>query len=225
MIDKVPANDAEFVRDYRAFVVNLCRLGGISEDNKEDVAHDIMYALLRRDILGMYDPNYVSEYNGELRPARFKSFLASQVSLYLRSHREKQQKRNHRELQILDAPLTDHTGHSDGADSSFVDHLAVDTSPEGNPLQRLLDVEAEADCVAEMRAILGTHASNAKLVGVFDQLVAHVRDRDYVDIPSLEGWFGVSSTSMHTWLWELVRVLEVYVDAKPKAKRARTVRV
>jgi hypothetical protein len=172
----------------------------------------------------MFDPHFEVEYNNKVRKARFKSFHTSQVLKRLQSHRERAQVRARRELHLLDAPMVDHSGHGDGGDASFVEHLGIDTSPEGDPVSRLIDVETERERVAELRAILVRQCCDKTLRRLFDRMVEQVREHGWVDIPALMEEFRVSSTSMHTWLWKLHDLMEAHVEVGRRAKRPRTVR-
>lgn len=219
-----PRSDDEYVRQYMLYTVHLLRSRGISEDDKEDVAQEIFFALLKGKVREMFDPDFEVEHNGKKRKARFKSFHTSQVLKRMQSHRERAQIRARRELHLLDAPMTDHTGHGDGGDSSFAEHLGIDTSPEGDPVQMLIDAENERERAEQLRAILAAQQCDGNLRRLFDRMVEQVRERGRIDIAALKEEFRVSLTTMHTRAWTVHDLLEAHVEVGRRAKRPRTVR-
>jgi DNA-directed RNA polymerase specialized sigma24 family protein len=91
-----PKNYADLFEQYYMYVVNLCAHFGIDEQNKEDVACEILLRFMERGSLEKFDPYLVFDYRGQVRPARFKSYLSRAVEMYVRGHREKNNKHSPR---------------------------------------------------------------------------------------------------------------------------------
>jgi hypothetical protein len=100
-----PTNYEALFDMYYDYVCKLVRKFGIDEQNKEDVASDVLLRFYERNFLEKFDPDFVTEYNGEIKPARFQSFLNAFVSLYVRGHRGNQKLRKDREPLMVDKPL------------------------------------------------------------------------------------------------------------------------
>lgn len=212
-----PASYEELYRMYYNYVVSLVRRMGIDEDRKEDVASSILLRFYERDFLAKFDPSLVFSYNGEKRPARFKSFLSKFVIIYVRSHREKQINRARRELLICDSPIDD---------SSWLDFFGGRVQ---GPEDDVIEMLSEQELVADLRRHLTTIPRRSvhdmcDLPAVFDVLVEQIREYGRYDVAQLKVHFGVSATSMHSWLWWLRANLAEYLRRPLPAKRPRTVR-
>lgn len=209
-----PADYAALFQLYHPYVVGLVRRIGVDAQYVEDVAADILLTLMERDILAEFDENVCFLYNGQIRPARFKSFLTRQVMLYARGLRDKQHRRNSRELQVFDdVPL-------DG--STWLDDLVLVDGHE----ERVCDEVAGTTLTAEIRAYLVTVPRRSQfdtcdLPALFDALVEHVRTSGHCTAADLREEFGVSSTAIYTWLRWLRHHVAAYLGRPMKGPPGR----
>ena len=212
-----PQDYDAFHRQWYSYVVSLVRRNGIDEDGKEDVASSILMRLFERDFLTWYDPNLVFKYNGEDRPAKFKSFLSKLVLVYLRSHREKQNRRRTRELLICDTPV------GEDGDRPWVEVYGGQVPSH----EATLIGKAElAEAVAGLRAHLLAAPTRGERdmcdpVALFDAVVEQIAEIGQYDVAALTERFNTSATSMHTWLWRLKEMLADATQRQVPAKRPR----
>lgn len=225
-----PSDYAELYRIYYRYVVNLVGSFGIDENNKEDVASDILATFFARGFLEKFDPTLVFEYKGQKRPARFKSFLSRFVATYVRGHYDKQKRLASREVQIVDLLMGqgDHGLAQNGSSNgSRWAELYGDTvaSPEDDVLETIM----EEDLANGLRAYLAdvprrSASDSCDLVRLFDEVRKQCLDRGAYDISLLKATFGVSSTAMHTWVWWLKENLAAALGLPVPARRPRTTR-
>src|SRR5215475_4158528 len=160
------------------------QLGGLaSEQDIEDVAAEIIYRVVRRGVISMYDPDHASG-------ARWRTFLGKQVMLYCRGMGETLGRRRGRELSILD----------DTGDNGMRDLLV---GASWDDYSRLEDEEF----LAEMRELIASapewHSGSVSLVDLFDLTVARLRAGEPRPIPSrqaVEDALGVSPNAARAGL-------------------------
>lgn len=120
-----PDNYTDFCEQYAPYVSGLLRTKGCPVTEVEEMTQEIMTKMIEKDIIHIFEPELVFEFDGEPRPARFKSFVSAFVSKYSMSQGERSSKYRYRNQLILDAPLNDE------ADATFGDILlGSDESPE-----------------------------------------------------------------------------------------------
>ncbi len=209
-----PADYAALFQLYHPYVVGLVKRIGVDAQYVEDVAAEILLTLMERDILAEFDENVCFLYNNQIRPARFKSFLTRQVMLYARGLRDKQHRRNARELQVFDdVPL-------DG--STWLDDLVLVDGHE----ERVCDDVAATTLIADIRAYLVTIPRRSQfdtcdLPALFDALVGQVRTAGHCTAADLREAFGVSSTAIYTWLRWLRHHVAAYLGRETKGPTPR----
>lgn len=194
-----PLNTEDLYRNYSGYVKGLvCRLG-IPPQEADDVAADIMARFYERDLIGMFDPDKEIERNGEVIPAKFRSFLSHHVSLYVRGKRDALARRSHREMLIADQPVED--GGTSWLDvfgaAQWDDYSAVSAD----------------DFIARTRDHLARVAprnsrDNCHLIELFDEMVRQVRETGAVSYPLIQEKFSISSTSAYAWVSWLRDCLE-----------------
>jgi len=180
-----PESYEELFKNYYPFVVGLVGKQGISLDNREDVASEILLRFYERDFLNEFNPELSFEVNGRIVKARFKSFLSAFVVNYVRSHRDRQNLRVKREPLIVDAPATTLID---------IDHYEDDYSSL-----------YEEELVVKIREYLRTVPRKSRqdqcdLLALFDAVVKQVRMNGKYSVKELQAQFGVSPTAIHTWL-------------------------
>lgn len=220
-----PKNYAELFQKYYPYVVNLVAKLGITDDNKEDVASEILTRFMERGFLDKFDPSLVFSYQGNPRPARFKSFLSKFVFTYAQGHLDKQRRLIRREAQICDLPLSD--GGSvckDPGQTRWVDQYGP---PSPGHEEAVLNVLMEQNLADALRAHLASvprrsSGDRCDLVAVFDAVRAQVLDKGCYDINGLKDLFGVSPTAMHTWVWWLKENIASVLGLSLPPRRART---
>lgn len=218
-----PADYADLFRKYYDYVVTLVRRNGIEENRKEDVACDILLRFYERDFLAKFDPTLVFHYDGQDRPARFKSFLTKFVLTYVRGYRDKHARLAARELLICDMPI----GVSRNTGDTLATWVEVFGDPTPGAEADVVDALDEADLVAELRAHIATVPRRSKydtcdLVVLFDAVIEQIRADGAWNVAELRARFGVSSTAMHSWMWWLRANLAAALGRPVPAKRPRT---
>jgi DNA-directed RNA polymerase specialized sigma24 family protein len=220
-----PKNYADLFEQYYMYVVNLCAHFGIDEQNKEDVACEILLRFMERGSLEKFDPYLVFDYRGQVRPARFKSYLSRAVEMYVRGHREKNNKHTRREVQICDVQIG--VGTFGGA----VGIRWADLYGEAHEdhADEVLDVIYEENEAQTVRAILArvprrSPADRCDLVAVFDATREQVLATGTYDIKILKDLFGISSTAMHSWMWWFKENMAAIYGRQTPPKRPRRTR-
>lgn len=218
-----PKDYAELFRRYYPYVVNLVNKNGIADDNKEDVASEILARFFERGFLEKFDPALVFSYAGQPRPARFKSFLSKFVLTYVRGHYDKQKRLRTREIMLCDHVMSGFYG---------IGVRWVDVYGEAHPdhQDEVLEGWMERQLVVGLRNFLAdvprkSVYDRCDLVALFDAVMVQVRDKGEYDITELKEIFGVSSTAMHTWVWWLKQNIAEALGHPVPAKRPRTTRV
>jgi DNA-directed RNA polymerase specialized sigma24 family protein len=184
-----PASYDDLFRTYYSFVVGLVGKHGISIDNREDVASEILLRFYERDFLNEFNPDLCFEVNGKIVKARFKSFLSAFVVNYVRSHRDRQNLRARREPLMVDEGVSTGFMHG-GSEKAYEDDYS--------PLY-------EEELVLKIRNYLKTVPRKSRqdqcdLLSLFDTVVQQVRINGKYSVKDLQLKFGVSPTAIHTWL-------------------------
>lgn len=215
-----PADYAALYTQYWDYVLTLVRRFGFEENKREDVAAEILLRFYERDFLSVFDPTLVFEYQGQERPARFKSFLTKFVLTYLRGLKDKQRRQSNREKLLCDTLV---------GNQEIVPWVEVfgDTMPGADEIA--LGRLEEEDLVAELRAFITrvprrSAYDTCDLVKLYDAVIEQVREHGVWDVAALRQQFGVSSTAMHSWLWWLRENLAAALDRPVPARRPRVVK-
>jgi DNA-directed RNA polymerase specialized sigma24 family protein len=188
----VPSGLDELFRNYYGYVRKLVTgTPGIPAQDAEDVAMEIMTRLVERDVIGMFDPDMRFSYDGKQVPAKFRTFLTAQVSLYVRGQRDRLGRQRRRELYVAgSSPLED-----DGP---------VWTDLFGGAEDDLSGLDA-AEWIRQARGFLATVPKRSDrdacdLVRLFDALVRQVSDTGSASIPETAARMGVSPAVSGRWL-------------------------
>lgn len=226
-----PEDYAALHRIYYPFMVNLVAKNGIDDNNKEDVASEIFLRFMERGLLEDFDPDLVFEYQGEPRPARFKSFLARAVSIYVRSHYDRQTRLNTREVKIFDMQMQCTDGRAgfgtpDGSEATWGEHFGNPHADHADDVIELVMEEQDARGIRQWLAQRPRRSINdiCDLVAVYDAVRAQLLDLGEYDVERLQQKFNISNTTMHNWLWWLKANLAVAYGKQLPPKRRRTVR-
>jgi hypothetical protein len=199
----------ELFEEYYDYVRRLCRRKGIPAQEVDDTASDIMLRLYERDVPSMFDPGYVSQYDGKSIPANWKTFLTAQVNLYLRGKRDAIERRRYREPALCDqlvGSAQDQTWAEVFGGWHEDDHSAVDVS------------EFRAGIREYLRWVPKRSAQDhCDLVALFDEIMAEVAVTGEISHEVIRGKFGISSTSSHSWLrWLQQNVREATVSLRER---------
>jgi DNA-directed RNA polymerase specialized sigma24 family protein len=229
-----PEDYAALHRTYFPYMVNLVAKHGINENNKEDVASEIFVRFMERGFLEQFNPDLVFEYEGEQRPAKFKSFLSRAVTTYVRGYYDKQKRLANREAQICDVVLTGKgsakngfqpSGQTSGSNpQSWADQYGPPTDDHAEKVMDLMVEEQDYWFVRDYLMAVKPRNSHdlCDLVALYDAVRAHLLVFGEYDVRDLEKAFGVSNTTMHNWLWWLrANIAELYGRELPP-KRRRT---
>lgn len=223
-----PKDYAVLFELYYKYVVSLVERLGIVKDNCEDVASEILLRFYERDFLSKFDPTLVFTYKGELRPARFKSFLSKFVETYVRGHLDKQRRKQQRELLLNDEPMTNGSAKDwSEVGGTTWGELFAGTVSEEDFIVSGLDIES---MIKHLRDYLITVPRRCRtdvcdLVALFDAVMAQINDgADGPDMKVLQHQFGVSPTAIYTWYhWLKINIAAALGLPAPK-KRPRTVK-
>jgi hypothetical protein len=219
-----PKSYDELFRKYYLYVVNLVNKHGITDDNKEDVASEILTRFMERGFLDVFDSSLVFEFNGEKRPARFKSFLSKFVLTYVQGHCDKQKRLAKREWYVCDMQVQpEKTG------SEVVRWVDLYGDPHEGHEDAVLEVIMEQGLAQGLREHLATvprraHGDRCDLVALFDAVREQALDRGHIDIKALKDVFGVSPTAMHSWVWWLKENIAAHLGLPVPPKRPRVTR-
>ncbi len=206
----VPQDYAELFRLYYDFVVRLVSIKGIDDANKEDVASDLLVRFIQRRSLEKFDPSLTFMRDGELRPANFRTYLSAFVESYVRGYRDRQQKNKTRESLILDVPVE---SPNNGGRVSWVELNAFEYGKSlPSHEDDVVSLVVQENMVASLRAYLATipkrsAGDQCDLVALLDAIVAQIRATGEYSVEALREKFGVSSTSMHNWVWWMKELL------------------
>lgn len=190
----VPSGPDELFRVYYDYVKRI--VGGtqaIPSQDVEDVAMDIMTRLLERDVIGMFDPSRMFTHDGASIPAKFRTFLTAQVSLYVKGQRDRLSRQRKRELLVIDSS----SPSSDSGALSWHDVFGgVEDDMSG------LDA---AEWIRQARSFLATvprrsDRDRCDLVRLFDSLIAQVASSGSVSVAETAAQLGVSPAVSGRWL-------------------------
>lgn len=223
-----PVDYADLFRRYYSYVVALVRRAGIDDNRAEDVASDILLRFLERGFLDKFDPTLVFHYDGQERPARFKSFLSKFVLAYCRGHWDKQQRDKYREPLVCDSPLFETTQSMMGAGQIV---RWIEAHGEHAPGADVVVAEmfGEADLINELRTYLANVPRRSKfdtcdLVALFDTVVDQVRNDGAWNAAEIRAKFGISTTAVHSWMWWMRTNIAACLGRPVPAKRPRTLK-
>lgn len=209
-----PADYADFFRDYYGYVIGLVRgVPGVKPQHVEDLAGEILLKFMEQDFLSEFQPDLIFLYKGQIRPARFKSFLTRFVILHARGLRDKNSRLANREQQVLDGTPLD--------SSTWLDEFILETGHE----DRVIDAIDGLGLTAEIRAYLKTIPRRSAydtcdLVALYDALVAEMDRSGTVTATALKDVFGVSNTAIYSWLrWLRVHVAAYLGQPQPRSRR------
>ncbi len=220
-----PVDYADLFRRYYGYVVALVRRAGIDDNRAEDVASEILLRFLERGFLEKFDPSLVFTYDGQARPARFKSFLSKFVLAYCRGHWDKQTRDKFREPLICDSTLRDPassmSGH--GHDIRWIE-VHGEHVPGADDI--VAEMFGEADLIGELRTYLAAVPRRSKfdscdLVALFDIVVAQIRDQGSWNVTEIRERFGISTTAVHSWMWWMRTNIAACLGRPVPAKRPR----
>lgn len=227
-----PSDYAALFKTYFPYMVNLVSRNGIDDNNKEDVASDILKHFIDTDIINQFNPDLVFEYEGTPRPARFKSFLSRKVFNYCKGYRDKQKRLAAREIQICDIHLSEDessAGHKTRGVGSVTAGSWADVYGPPNPdhAHHVIELVGEEQDAQRLRAWLygqprrSSH-DRCDLVELFDAVRKQVLATGEYNIAELQEIFDLSTTTMHTWVWWLKSNVAQYYGRPSPPKRART---
>jgi DNA-directed RNA polymerase specialized sigma24 family protein len=198
-----PKDYAALHQLYFPYIMNLCAKNGIDENNKEDVACEILVRLIEKDILDAFDPELVFEYQGEMRPARFKSFLARYVTKSVQGHRDRQNRIRRRENPICDVLMSEDESGTNKA--TWADLYGP---PHKDHSEDIIDLVADDQEAARVRERLTeipprNNQDRCNLAELFDAVREQLLAYGEYDIKELQQRFHVGNTTMNNRVWWL----------------------
>ena len=199
---------------------------GVRLDLADDIAAEILLRLYERDFLSFFDPTLTSEYNGEVKTARFKSFLSKLVLTYMRGICSKHRKLDERERLVLDQPVI-----VNGTDTATTWLEAFGYDRDKQVLED--DVISLVSCqqtVRLLRDYLKTVPRKSKTdlcdLPMLFELILQQYSRDGVlDVSALQSHFHISTTAIYNWLADLRTHAAAALGRPPYKRRERARRV
>lgn len=229
-----PPDYAALFSTYYTYIVNLVHKHGIDDNNKEDVASELVARLIENKAIEKFDPDLVFEYDGQVRPARFKSFLSRYVCIAVRGLRDRQKRLARHEVQICGMLLGNPHAMFEGANNGGGNLFALQPNwvdlygePQADFADDVIEMIGEEQDAVWMRTWLATRPQRfshdrCDLVELFDAVRTQVLTQGTYNIADLERQFEVSTTAMHNWMWWLKRNVAAAYNREVPAKRART---
>jgi hypothetical protein len=201
----------------------LCSALGIDENNKEDVACEVLLRFMERGSLEKFDPSLTFYYRGQMRPARFKSYLSRAVDKYTRGYRDKQNKLACREALLCSTTPNNNKDTSVSAAVSWADIYGDSHDDHADGVLDMITEQAEADGVRTLLARVPRRSAHDRcdLAALYDAVRTQILAFGEYDITILKEHFGVSSTAMHTWMWWLKENLAAIYGLPVPARRPR----
>lgn len=211
-----PGDYVSFYRTYRPIVVGLVKSCGIDPQHADDIASEIMLRFLERDFLVEFDPTLVFTYEGEKRPAKFRSFLSTFVKRYCKGHRDRLTRIRTREQQLIDGPPR--------GDGSLWIEVFGPLAPAAD--EDVVEGVYNGQLVTFLRDYLAevprkSRADRCDLVALFDQMMLQIEEDGEWSIAKLRRVFNVSPTTMHSRMWRLRACLADALGREMPAKRKR----
>jgi hypothetical protein len=190
----------EFWRDYYPLAVSIVRNMGIPAQEAEDVASNVMTALIEQDVPGMYRPDHVSGHTGSA--VGFKSFIAANISIRVRGQRDKLGRLAKREGISTDASTDEGTSWLELFGGSWWDDHSY------------LDAE---EFVGRMRTWLAlqpprSDLDRCDLVALFDEMVREIEAEGRICYPVLKEKLGVGYTTARSYVARVREALEAGRD-------------
>jgi hypothetical protein len=200
-LDCVPADMDELARHYYDFIRGMVRKQGIPDQEAGDAVQYIFERLEKTDVIGQFDPEHVTEYQGKLVKTKFSTFLGAKVMLYSRGERGRIGRRASHELQILDRPVTADldTGLSallGSLGASFDDYSSLESG------EFIAQVRARLAAVPPRSA-----RDTCDLAALFDEIVHEIGETGEFSYAGLQARFGISGTTAGAWLSRLRAIL------------------
>lgn len=196
--DVIPASMDELARHYHDFILGMVRKHGIPDQEAGDSVQYILERLSKKNILGEYDPEYVSEHQGRKVRTRFSTFLGAKVILYCMGERGRILRRSSHELPVIDAAEGDSL-------SALFGPVRAGSCDDYSAL------EAQ-EFITRMRKHLAaipprSARDTCDLVALFDELVTETEQTGGFSYAGIQARFGVSGTTAGAWLSRLRKVL------------------
>ena len=183
----------EFGDDIRRLVWR--QLGpNAQRDDADDGVSYIIERLMATGAIEQYDPGRISAFTQ--RPVKFKAFIMAKVALYCRGLRETLNRRQGRELLVIDAAF----GDSESTSGQWDALLAVsDDYPvlDGDMLDRLRE---------ELAARENT-PGRAPVLPLFDALAERFAAGGRVSVEAMRRKFGMDAEGIAIWFAELREAL------------------
>ncbi len=222
-----PRDIADLFRIYQPYIIALARKFGIEESRVEDVASEILLRLMEKDVIGSFDPTRVFDYEGQRRPARFKSYLTKIVMQYLKGHRDKQYRQRNREPLLCDAPVARNKDALNGAaPSTWIEMNGPTTEGPEEVYGRAVDA---ADTLAILRAHMKTVPPRNRYDGCdlpvfFELILSQIAEHGTWSPEEIRAHFKISTTAAHSWNWRTREQAALALGLKPPVKRARVLK-
>jgi DNA-directed RNA polymerase specialized sigma24 family protein len=213
-----PKDIASLFEIYYPYIVYTVRRAGIAENCAEDVASEILLRLYERNFLEEFDPTLTFRYQGEDRPARFKSFLTRSVLKYVRGHYDKQKRYRTRELLLCDLLLNE----EDRQDARWVEVFGGSVEFEDDVLNALAADEWAADLRKYLEQVpRRSKVDQCDLPRLWDKVVDQIRRTGEINVHELCAAFNISIGAMYTWLHRMRCHLAAALDLPAPQRRPR----
>lgn len=202
---EAPADYEAMFREYFDFIKAYVARAGIESQEVEDVSMEIWLKFREKDFLAEYDPTKVFMTARGPKTASFKSLLASFVSKYVLSYRDKQKKRMENEPVRCETPV------GSGGDGGPQMWLEV-YGPHAPSSRAVDDVDLMESIKSAYQAlsalpIRGANDRRRHLPRMFQMLVSQTLLDGQVSRRVIAKAFGVSETSVYLMIRDLQAAL------------------
>lgn len=210
MVDAVaaPANYDEFARNWGGYVLGFVRKLNVPWQEADDVAQEILLALIQADILKQFNPGHAEMHDGEMYGTKFKAFLNRHVYVRVLGRRDALRRRRQREALIMDREV------SPGSETTWADLLLGTTDPEfvfESPMELTTRLRQRLEAVPRRSS-----RDKCDLPVVFDCILQGVAETGEVDYAVIEQKFGISTTAARGWVRMLRDHLATCMEAEDR---------
>jgi DNA-directed RNA polymerase specialized sigma24 family protein len=196
-----PADYADLFETYGPDIRNRIRARlppSARPQDVEDGLQHVMGQFVKNDVIGQYDPTFVSEYTH--KPVPFRAFVMAKVELYCRNLRDVLA-RQQREVLLVDAPVGDDEG------TRWVDALGGDW--DDYPSLR------DGEVLGRLREALGRRPSPSgqpSLLAMFDALAGRFAAGQSVTAAGVRGQLQLDREGSIELLGQLREALREITD-------------
>ncbi len=216
-----PQDNADLFTRWQPFFKNYAVKRGIHPNDVQDAASIMVLRHIERDTIHNFDGDRVTNYKGEQRPARFKTYLGRAIELDLRGIRDKNSRIAARELAV---GCIESRSENDSSNTvPWLDAIGDVQEDHADAIDDMIDYEAEIKYLRIKLSELPRRNVQdlCDLVALHDVICKQILDDGAYDIPKLAAKFDIASTTMHHWVRYWKSCIAAIYNRPLPPKRAR----